>query len=186
MSYVPATPEQVQAFEDEMNAAAPAPSAQSEVQAMRGQLREHVDQLRFILGGNAVFTVVNTDTGNRFTYKVQAPYEIGVLTPSSRLRFVKVLTGPDNRANYQYLGTIFFDVTQWNNHMQFKHTRGSRISESAQSYRVFAYIWKHLNAKTLPPQIEIWHEGRCGICGRALTVPESVERGIGPVCAGGN
>jgi hypothetical protein len=30
--------------------------------------------------------------------------------------------------------------------------------------------------------LEVWHEGRCGRCGRALTVPESVERGIGPEC----
>lgn len=29
------------------------------------------------------------------------------------------------------------------------------------------------------------HEiGACGICGRTLTDPESIERGIGPVCAG--
>lgn len=27
--------------------------------------------------------------------------------------------------------------------------------------------------------------GRCMICGRLLTNPESVERGIGPICAGG-
>jgi hypothetical protein len=26
--------------------------------------------------------------------------------------------------------------------------------------------------------------GRCGMCGRTLTNPESIERGIGPVCAG--
>lgn len=24
--------------------------------------------------------------------------------------------------------------------------------------------------------------GKCGICGKALTVPESIQRGIGPVC----
>jgi hypothetical protein len=30
--------------------------------------------------------------------------------------------------------------------------------------------------------MELWHEGRCGKCGRALTVPESIESGLGPVC----
>ena len=28
--------------------------------------------------------------------------------------------------------------------------------------------------------------GHCGVCGRTLTNPESIERGIGPVCAGKN
>lgn len=33
------------------------------------------------------------------------------------------------------------------------------------------------------PECEVWHEGRCGRCGRKLTVPESIETGIGPDCA---
>jgi hypothetical protein len=32
--------------------------------------------------------------------------------------------------------------------------------------------------------LEVWHEGRCGACGRRLTVPESIERGLGPECYG--
>ena len=28
--------------------------------------------------------------------------------------------------------------------------------------------------------LEVWHEGRCGKCGRKLIVPESIARGIGP------
>lgn len=36
----------------------------------------------------------------------------------------------------------------------------------------------------IPPSLEVWHEGRCGRCGRALTVPESIASGIGPVCEG--
>lgn len=30
--------------------------------------------------------------------------------------------------------------------------------------------------------VEIWHEGKCGRCGRQLTVPESIESGFGPEC----
>jgi hypothetical protein len=36
--------------------------------------------------------------------------------------------------------------------------------------------------KFLPECIEIWHEGKCGKCGRQLTVPSSIETGIGPEC----
>ena len=28
----------------------------------------------------------------------------------------------------------------------------------------------------------VHHEGKCGCCGRSLTVPESIKRGIGPEC----
>ena len=32
-------------------------------------------------------------------------------------------------------------------------------------------------------RFEFRHEGRCGRCGRALTVPESIDTGFGPHCA---
>jgi hypothetical protein len=41
-------------------------------------------------------------------------------------------------------------------------------------------VWKN---QELPGGYKIHHEGRCGKCGRLLTVPESVETGIGPECA---
>jgi hypothetical protein len=37
-------------------------------------------------------------------------------------------------------------------------------------------------SKELHPQLIVHHENHCGRCGRTLTVPESVERGIGPDC----
>ena len=35
---------------------------------------------------------------------------------------------------------------------------------------------------TLQDFVEIWHEGKCGKCGRPLTVPSSIENGLGPSC----
>lgn len=32
--------------------------------------------------------------------------------------------------------------------------------------------------------MNFYHMGICGRCGRALTTPESITRGIGPVCYG--
>ena len=31
---------------------------------------------------------------------------------------------------------------------------------------------------------DVHHEGKCGKCGRPLTVPESVKTGLGPICSG--
>jgi hypothetical protein len=39
-----------------------------------------------------------------------------------------------------------------------------------------------LKINTLPDFVEVWHEGFCGKCGKRLTVPNSIEIGIGPDC----
>jgi hypothetical protein len=130
--------------------------------------------LNFIFGGNAVFTIKNNETGNRFTFKVvtmkekkgdrNAPY------------FVRVLTGSDI---YSFIGTCFFKDGVWS----YKHSENkSKVGKDAQSVQVFSYVLKHLQMKDLPSQVDVWHEGRCGRCGRQLTVPESIEHGFGPEC----
>ncbi len=155
---------------------APAPvtiTDDEEGQGMRGKLLSSPDRFTFILAGNAIFTVINNKTGNRFTYKVSLAMNNRASYPP---HFVKVLVGPDNGADYQFIGTIFNSLT-------FRHGRKSRISETAPSVMVFTWFWKRLMDGKMPDCVEVWHEGRCGACGRALTVPESIERGLGPICA---
>jgi len=121
--------------------------------------------LDFIFGGNALFTVKNSKTENRFTFKVTKHKKEDIF-------FVKVLTNPDI---YQFIGSIRKGTN-------YKHSSKSRISDDAQSVKVFDYLINKLNTNTLPEFIQIWHEGRCGRCGRTLTVPSSVESGFGPEC----
>lgn len=131
------------------------------------------DQARkFILAGNAIFTVENTETGNRLTYHVRKADN------ASTLWFVSVLVGPNNNdsGNYRYLGCIYSD-------RRYRHGKKSYIAPDAQSAKVFKWIWPRLTGGTLPPQVEVNHAGYCGRCGRLLTVPESVKSGIGPKCA---
>lgn len=123
----------------------------------------------FILAGKARFTLRNPETGNRFTFRVKRADDNG---PA----FVSVLTGDDNDSSYTYLGTIFGDGN-------FVITRKSRISPDAPSAKAFAWAWRRLNVGADLGKAECWHEGRCGRCGRALTVPESIESGLGPECA---
>lgn len=60
------------------------------------------------------------------------------------------------------------------------------LDTSDMKAKVFPWLWqKYVDpVRNLPSQIEVWHEGRCGACGRRLTVPESIANGLGPVCAG--
>jgi hypothetical protein len=43
-------------------------------------------------------------------------------------------------------------------------------------------VLNKLKVGKLQDFVEVWHEGTCGKCGRALTVPSSIENGLGPEC----
>lgn len=126
---------------------------------------KHELALNFILGGKSFVTFLNTKTENRFTFKV-------VKHKKDDIYFVNVLTGPDV---YTFVGSIRNGV--------YKHSPKSNISNEAQSVKVFNYILNKLSTNNLPDFIEIYHDGKCGKCGRQLTVPNSIETGFGPECA---
>lgn len=49
---------------------------------------------------------------------------------------------------------------------------------------MFAWTWKRVHSQNpLPGNIEVWHEGSCCYCAKRLTVPASIELGMGPDCA---
>lgn len=132
---------------------------------IKGNVIQHDKCLDFILGGKSLFTLLNTKTGNRFTFKVKKD-------KVSDIYFVSVLTSPDI---YSFIGTIF-------EKNKFVHSKKSKISTDAQSVKVFKYVFNKLVSSELEDYIELWHEGRCGKCGRVLTVPTSISTGFGPDC----
>ena len=85
--------------------------------------------------------------------------------------FVSLLSGPDNENDYSYLGMI--------RDGRFTLTKASKAGVQAPSVVAFEYF---MRVPVLHPQMQIRHEGRCGKCGRVLTVPESIDAGIGPEC----
>ena len=123
---------------------------------------------KFILGGNATFTVTSLKTGTRFTFKVRKPSD-------EAPHFVSLMNGPDNESNYAYLGTIFGDLN-------YRHGRKSRVTPDATSAKAFNWLWNHRNDSDLDTKIEFRHAGKCCCCGRKLTEPESIDTGIGPIC----
>jgi hypothetical protein len=135
-----------------------------------GQLTTAELALTFVLAGRARVTLVSEKTGTRFTFRVSQPNGDGP-------HFVSLLRGDDNEGDFEFFGTIFEG-------RRFAHGRKARITADAPSAKAFAWAWGHLAAGRMPPGCQVWHEGRCGHCGRALTVPESIETGFGPVCMG--
>ena len=132
---------------------------------MKSNKIDHTLAVDFILGGNSLFTLLNVESGNRFTFKVKKHKLDDVY-------FVSVLTNPDM---FEFIGSIKSNV--------FRHSKKSRIYDTSQSVKVFDFVLSKLNTGTLSPLIEIWHQGRCGKCGKVLTVPKSIESGFGPECS---
>lgn len=151
------------------------------------QLTTVEKQKAFILAGNAYFTVRSLKTGVRYTFRVALPHKnpeetckychnINSACTCPIVHFVSYLAGPDNGRDYIYLGMI--------RNGKFSVSRASKRLENSSTFKAFRWVWEHLSINQIPPQTEIWHEGRCGRCGHKLTVPESIESGIGPICEG--
>ena len=148
----------------------------------------------YMWAGNATFTLVSMKTGMRYTYRATAKKEDVVLDAARRASsassvmspdvdityFVKLLRGQDNTSDYAYMGVARKPGA-------FFITHASRVKRDTPSVVALVWFFERLAAErdgVLGTQMEVWHTGRCGRCGRLLTVPESVGRGIGPECAG--
>lgn len=139
------------------------------------------EQIRtFILAGNATITLVSEKTGKRYTFKVVRARNA---RNGSRPWFVSVLYGPDNTGDFTHIGTIFQSTTDNDVRMvpRFWTKRGG--SQTDPRFAAFRFLLGCLDAGRIAAALQVWHEGRCGRCGRTLTVPESIEAGIGPECA---
>jgi len=103
-----------------------------------------------------------------------------------------LLTGPSNESDFTYMGLlrpqginalVVAEDAEWPL-VTLQHTAKSAFPAESKPWKAFAYFTRHLlHHGNLPPALEVWHEGRCGRCGRKLTTPQSVETGFGPVCA---
>ena len=125
------------------------------------------DPKKFITAGKSIFTIRNEDNGNRFTFRVKK-------CEGKDIWFVGVLTGSDNTSHYSYIGTIFGK--------DFCVTQRSKFKKDDIKVIAFDWFWKRIQDGKLPEKLGVYHEGRCGRCGRRLTVPESIESGFGPEC----
>ena len=121
------------------------------------------DALKFMFAGKSTVTFLNSQSGNRFTFKIKSAKD-------SNLFFISVL----NENSYSYIGTCIEG--------QYKHGKKSNIRKDDQSVRVFEFMLNRLKTNNLPDFLEVWHEGQCGKCGRKLTVPSSIHNGLGPEC----
>ncbi len=123
---------------------------------------------QFIQAGNARVTMKSRKTGHHYTFRVRQSND-------KEVWFVGILMDGDNESGYIPLGLI-------NRQNRFVLLRRTAFKETTPSFVAFRWAWSHIMSGRIPDSVEVWHEGACGRCGRALTHPESIESGFGPEC----
>lgn len=137
----------------------------------------------FILAGQAIFTVELPANAPRKADYPHITYMVEKVEASDKYPeayFAKVLNGPDNNSDYLYVGKLDTFIGQV--------VRTAKSTLTADSYRlqllnrVLCRLWGDDGAAITNAGYIVRHEGKCGRCGRRLTVPASIDSGIGPEC----
>lgn len=142
---------------------------------------------QFFTGGKCFFTVkVPVAFASEHKTELHYTYRIEQAEPTERFpkpaHFVKLLTGPNNTEDYSYLGMLNAETGE------VRLTAKSFARDTAWSVRIVRRVLAQVFEGEGVPAIqkagwEVDHMGKCGRCGRPLTVPESLECGVGPDCA---
>lgn len=143
----------------------------------RGKLQDN-SVWSFIFAGKAIFTV-QSPNGTHKTFKVLKVQGEGYDRP---IWTVMALVGPDNNSNYRRIGYMIGDPAE--KKVYFKGAKNLPANHAL----IQAFVWILGRAEkgefsTKSGTAHVYHEGRCGRCGRRLTVPASIHRGLGPHCA---
>jgi len=134
---------------------------------------------RFATAGNARITLKSKVSGKHFTYRIAKAKGKPGKPADPDLFFVGLLTGPDNGANFSYIGIHKMGAIE-----AFRTTSASKVPSTADSVKAIRFFCeKTIRGGKIPEDLEIRHEGRCGKCGKTLTHPESIDVGIGPDCS---
>lgn len=136
------------------------------------------DIKNFLFGGNATITLESKVTNNWFTYRIRRLKSGDEKSPL----FVSVLTGNDNECSYTYMGTIFNNT----NNSSFRLTDKSKMTTDALSYKAFLFFFDLLMMNDVHKDMNVYHQGVCGVCGRTITTASSLKTGIGPFCGKSN
>lgn len=135
---------------------------------------------RMLAAGRVTLTVVSPKTGAHISIKLTAKFD-----NRDQVRGPKRwLSVPFAEATVVYVAVPRPDgwedrVGAWN-----PGTKDFWADKNADPARVFAFREAVRYLAGEPTRCEVMEENRCGVCGRELTDPVSIQRGIGPECFG--
>jgi hypothetical protein len=126
-----------------------------------GRISTHDDAVRYLFAGRAAFTLVSTRTDRRLPFAIRA-------MASAPARFAVLVRG-------ELAGMVDFDG---------KAFAPSLWPSSDRAALAISWFLKKLMVEgALPPEVELWHDGRCARCRSLLTTPWANARGLDADCA---
>lgn len=146
----------------------------------------------FVTAGRAIFTLEIPDTFRtnwkaefgdtvkpHYTFKVNFKKGEGSYKDTY---FIQLFTGTDNAEylHYTYLGML--DIQTGEVKITGKSCRDEDSVEVKLLRRTLKRVWADESDVLEQHGFKLYHEGKCGRCGRLLTTPESVTLGLGPEC----
>lgn len=116
---------------------------------------------------------VEFEGGEYRTLKIRTQDADASFKPGAQL--ISYLNGPDNWRNYQSFGEVLpgNQLKVWRKHESATVIIRAALALLAGPEAMIDGLKAYGRAS-----------GTCGMCGRKLTTPESIELGIGPICAG--
>ena len=131
----------------------------------RAQLTTAAAARDYTLAGNATLTLLSAATGREFTFKIRRWDRGG--------HVVKLMV---EGGMPEYVGLI--------DSRGFRLTGASGFTSESLAVKAFSFYWKAVTSgrEDIPPGLTVHHKGRCGACGRALKVSDSVDLGMGSTC----
>jgi tRNA A37 methylthiotransferase MiaB len=128
----------------------------------------------------ATATIVNEATGGRVTLRFRKPRMSSADIRKGRDEatlpvFIDVMDGCDNNINFSFVGTLRGAS------LAISRKAKARADKASRAKTVLDWTLAAVEADDLRT-VRVLHEGVCGRCGRKLTVPESIDTGLGPVC----
>lgn len=125
------------------------------------------------------FTILNEKTGQHRTFMIRRQDKDASFAPGKQI--VSIMKGTDNEHDFRGFG--FIDNT--NIVMWKRSLRENPIQDiDKMAHILHSMLRLGLRSPFFDKGLTIMPSTTCFICGRKLTNPESIETGIGPVCAG--
>ncbi len=128
---------------------------------------------------NGRYTIESTETGTHRTFRIWTQPQDAEFAGGKRI--VGLLTGPENSNPNDYTGFAFIDdfgIHVW------KSKRGTEALFDIYAVQLWSLALDAGFSPCVDQGYRLFIEGRCLRCNRALTTPDSIRLGIGPICAG--
>ena len=135
----------------------------------------------FLLGGNCSTTILSNRTGKRFTYLIQVRLDEDRkrIPGDEQVYFIKV-----DKGNFDFIYAGMLKVNFSTKEIQYSRGRKGNLDMNDLSIKALTWVIKRSLTGGNTDEISVYHMGKCGVCGRRLKDPISIQTGLGPKCGG--